>query len=204
MDLLSPCQRASHSPWFAATAMMPTEWSQPIARSGMDDRTSLAGIDIPSTNPVFLAVVGIHILLGLTCVITGAMAMLSRKRAGRHPRYGTVYFWCLAAVFVTASGLAAVRWAEDYHLFVLGTRSFAAAWLGRQARRQRWRCWVRLHIAGMGSSYVLLLIAFYVDNGKSLPLWRDLPRVTYWLIPAIIGIPLIAHALVRHPLASRP
>jgi hypothetical protein len=93
----------------------------------MGDRTNLAGIDIPSTNRVFLAVVGIHILLGLACVISGAIAMLSPKRAGRHPRYGTVYFWCLAAVFVTASGLAAARWAEDYHLFVLGVASFAAA-----------------------------------------------------------------------------
>jgi hypothetical protein len=177
---------------------------QPTAGNGMDDRTSLAGIDIPSTNPVFLTVVGIHILLGLACVIIGAIAMLSQKRAGRHPRYGTVYVWCLAGVFVTASGLAAVRWAEDYHLFALGVLSFAAACLGRQARRQRWRFWVRLHIAGMGSSYVLLLIAFYVDNGHSLPLWRELPPVTYWLIPALVGIPLIVHALVRHPLASRP
>ena len=170
----------------------------------MDDRTSLAGIVIPSTNPVFLAVVGIHILLGLACVITGAIAILSQKRAGRHPLYGSVYFWCLAGVFVTASGIAAVRWAEDYHLFVLGVLSLAAACLGRQARRERWRFWVRLHIAGMGSSYVLLLIAFYVDNGKSLPLWRELPPMTYWLLPTVVGNPLIVHALVRHPLASPP
>ena len=170
----------------------------------MDDRTSLAGIVIPSTNPVFLAVVGIHILLGLACVITGAIAILSQKRAGRHPLYGSVYFWCLAGVFVTASGIAAVRWAEDYHLFVLGVLSLAAACLGRQARRERWRFWVRLHIAGMGSSYVLLLIAFYVDNGKSLPLWRELPPMTYWLLPTVVGIPLFVHALVIHPLASPP
>ena len=26
----------------------------------------------------------------------------------------------------------------------------------------------------MGLSYILLLTAFYVDNGKSLPLWKDL------------------------------
>ena len=58
--------------------------SQPVAGNDMDDgTTSLAGIDIPSTNPVFLTVVGIHILLGLACVVTGAIAMLSQKRAGR-------------------------------------------------------------------------------------------------------------------------
>jgi hypothetical protein len=40
-----------------------------------DGITDIAGIEIPSTNPVFLAVVGIHILLGLACVVTGAIAM---------------------------------------------------------------------------------------------------------------------------------
>ena len=121
--------------------------------------------------------------------------MLSPKRAGRHPQYGTIYFWCLTGIFLTASGLAVVRWAGDYHLFILGTLSFAAACLGRQARRQRWRNWVRLHITGMGSSYVLLLIAFYVDNGKQLPIWKDLPRFT-WLLPLIVEVPLIVRALL--------
>jgi hypothetical protein len=170
----------------------------------MDDATVIAGIEIPSTNPVFLTVVGIHILLGLACVITGAMAMLSAKRAGRHPRNGTIYFWCLAGVFLTMTGLAAVRWAQDYHLFILGALSFAAAYFGRDARRRHWRHWVRLHITGMGSSYVLLLIAFYVDNAKSLPLWKELPSFTYWFLPAVIGIPLIVRALLWHPLARQP
>ena len=172
------------------------------------DMTIVAGIEIPSANPVFLTVVGIHVMLGLACTVTGIIAiiiaMLSRKRAGRHPRYGTIYYWCLAGVFLTASSLAAVRWAQDYHLFILGALSFAAAYLGRQARRHRWRHWVRLHIAGMGSSYVLLLIAFYVDNGRFLPLWKDLPPAAYWLVPAAIGIPLIARALLWHPLVRHP
>lgn len=131
-----------------------------------DGITHIAGIEIPSTNPVFLSVVGLHILLGLVCVMTGAVAMLSEKRAGRHPRNGTIYFWCLAGVALTAGGLAAVRWAQDYHLFVLGALAFAAACFGREARRGRFRHWVRLHITGMGTSYMLLLTAFYVDNGK--------------------------------------
>jgi hypothetical protein len=169
-----------------------------------DGITDIAGIIIPSTNALFLGVVGVHILLGLGCVVTGAIAMLSPKRAGRHPRNGTIYFWCLAGVFLTATGLAAVRWAEDYHLFILGALSFAASFFGRQARQHRWRHWVRLHITGMGSSYVLLRIAFYVDNGKALPLWRDLPPFAYWLLPAAVGIPLIVRALLWHPLARRP
>jgi hypothetical protein len=50
---------------------------------------------------------------------------------------------------VTASALAAIRWAEDFHLFLLGTLAFTAAYLGRMARRKRWSNWVKLHITGM-------------------------------------------------------
>ena len=39
----------------------------------------------------------------------------------------------------------------------------------------------------MGTSYVLLLVAFYVDNGKQLPIWKDLPHFTYWLLPIAAG-----------------
>ena len=54
--------------------------------------TNLAGIEIPSTNPVFLTVVGNHVLLGLASAITGVVAMPKNKRPGRHPRYGSIYF----------------------------------------------------------------------------------------------------------------
>ena len=164
----------------------------------------VAGLEIPSREPLFLALVGIHVLLGLACTITGLIAMLSPKRPGRHLRFGSIYFWALAGVFVTMSALAAARWREDYDLFILGGLAFSAAYLGRRARRKRSRDWVKLHITGMGTSYVLLLTAFYVDNGKNLPLWRNLPQIAFWLIPAAIGVPLILRALWRHPLARTP
>ncbi len=145
---------------------------------------------------VFLA---LHIVVGLACVIAGIVAMLSKKQPGRHPRFGTIYYWSLAVVFVTATGLAVLRWSQDYHLFIIGAFSFGAATLGRTAIRKRRR--VRLHIAGMGFSYILMLVAFYVDNGKNLPLWKDLPPVFYWLIPTIVGLPILVYVLLRHPLA---
>lgn len=37
----------------------------------------------------------------------------------------------------------------------------------------------RVQITGMGLFYILLLTAFYVDNGKSQPLWRDFPSIAY-------------------------
>lgn len=160
--------------------------------------TNVGGIKVPSTSPIFLAIVGLHILLGLACVLTGAVAMLSSKRPGRHPNFGTIYFWCLSGAVALATGLSVVRWMRDYPLFVLGVLSFAAALVGRTARRQRWSGWIWWHITGMGVSYVLLLTAFYVDNGRSLPLWRDFPAISYWLLPTAIGGPLIGRALLRH------
>jgi hypothetical protein len=126
--------------------------------------------------------------------------MLSKKARGRHSTCGTIYFWCLLALSASATFLSVMRWVEDYHLFILGALSFALAWFGRSAMRKRWPHRVRLHITGMGLSYVVLLIAFYVDNGRQLPLWRDLPHFAYWLLPLVVGAPLIIRALLAHPL----
>jgi hypothetical protein len=169
-----------------------------------DGITTFAGLIIPSSDPIFLSVIALHIPLGVTAAVSGVLAMLSRKAHGRHPRFGTLYFWSTAAIFVSAGALSIMRWREDYHLFVLGALCFIAALVGRSARRRRFPGWARVHITAMGSSYVLLLTAFYVDNGKQLPLWRDLPVWSYWLLPAVIGVPLILRALVSHPIARGP
>jgi uncharacterized membrane protein len=167
------------------------------------DTTNVFGVPVPSADPIFLAVVRFHILVGIGCVVAGAVAMLSHKGRGRHSAFGTVYYWCLTVVVATATGLSVTRWAENYHLFFLGALSLIAATLARTAIRQCWRNWVRVHIIGMASSYVLMLTAFYVDNGKNLPLWKELPQVAFWLLPAGLGIPLLVRALLKHPLARR-
>lgn len=167
----------------------------------MPPTTIIAGIVIPSTSPVFLAGVGVHVAVSLVCVVSGAAAMLSPKGPGRHPRFGTLYFWSLAAVAVTAGALAAARWAADWPLALLGAAALALAVLGRRARRRLWPRWAVWHIGGMGLSYIVLLTAFYVDNGANLPVWRDLPRLAYWTWPSLVGLPIIALALWRHPLA---
>ena len=161
------------------------------------------GIVVPCDSSVFLAVLAIHIPFGIACVLAGLVALLSKKQPGRHPKFGTIYYWSLAGVFVSASVMTSLRWAEDYHLFILGTLSFIAASFGRMAHRRGWNGWVRLHILGMGLSYILMLTAFYVDNGKSLPLWKELPTIAYWILPSAVGFPLIVHALLHHPLARQ-
>ena len=165
--------------------------------------TIVVGIPLPSGAPLFLAFVALHIAAGLTAVIGGAVAMLAPKQPGRHPLAGTNYYWALAVVFATTSALAFSRWSEDYHLFILGLLSFVAAMIGRTARQRLWPSWARIHMTGMGSSYILLITAFYVDNGRNLPLWHELPQIAFWLFPAMIGTPMLVIALLRHPLTAR-
>ena len=58
-------------------------------------------------------------------------------------------------------------------------------------------------MTGMALSYILLLTAFYVDNGPHLPLWRHLSPLAYWLVPSLVGVPILIRALLRHPLVRR-
>ncbi len=50
----------------------------------------------------------------------------------------------------------------------------------------------------MGLSYVVMLTAFYVDNGPRLPLYDRLPVLAFWVVPSLIGLPLIARAFRRY------
>jgi len=146
----------------------------------------------------FAALLLAHVPAALVCVVTGAVAAASPKRRGRHPRLGTIYFWGLAIVFASAAGLALLRWTQDRELFVLGAISFGLALVGYTARRVRWKGWTSFHILGMGVSYIVLLTAFYVDNGPHLPLWDRLPALAYWTLPSLVGLPLLVRALRRH------
>jgi hypothetical protein len=121
-----------------------------------DQGVVVLGIPIPSSSPIFLSIVAVHVAAGLVCTIAGIAAMLTAKRAGRHPAAGTVYYWSLFVVFLTMAALSILRWPHNTHLFVLGILSFGAGTLGRTARRRLWRGWLRLHITGMAISYILL------------------------------------------------
>ncbi len=144
-----------------------------------------------------------HVLAGMTCVASGAVAMLSKKGRGRHPRFGDIYYWGLLVVFLTATGMSLLRWPDDAYLFVLGALSFGSASVGFAARKLHRRGWTTFHIVGMGVSYIVLLTAFYVDNGPRLPVYDRLPVIVFWTVPTLVGLPLVARALARHKQVSR-
>ena len=160
--------------------------------------SDIVGLPIPDEGPIFAIVLVTHIVSGLTAVIAGALAATAKKRRGRHPRAGHVYLWALGGIFTTATIMAAIRWHEDAHLFTIAVIAFGPGLYGYQARRRHRPGWPTHHGIGMGGSYIALLTGFYVDNGPFLPLWNQLPHWTYWLLPSLVGIPLIRRALHRY------
>jgi hypothetical protein len=151
---------------------------------------------------MFGFVLALHVAAALTAVVSGALSAAAAKGPGRHPRAGTVYLSALAVVFLTVTTMAAMRWARDWHLFVIATVAFGLAAGGWRARRAtqstqgtQGTLW---HGAMLAGSYVLLFTGFYVDNGPRLPLWDRLPHLAYWFIPAAIGAPLTWRALARY------
>jgi hypothetical protein len=172
-------------------------WHQTMNQYGHVLATShILGTEVGSTAPVFLAFLAIHVLAGITAVLTGATAALARKGSPRHIRAGRWYYAAISVVFGTATTLSVMRWSQDYHLFIIGAVAFTAATAGFLHRRLH-RPGDTGHIAGMGISYVVMLTAFYVDNGPHLPLWDRLPAPAFWLLPSVIGAPIIARAIIR-------
>jgi hypothetical protein len=102
-----------------------------------DSVTNIVGIAIPSTDPTFLIVVGVHVLLGVSCTVAGIIAMLSQKRAGRHPRFGNL-FLVSGRCLCDHDGLGCGALGG-------GLLSLAAPYLGRKAR-QRWGNWIPLSV----------------------------------------------------------
>jgi hypothetical protein len=162
----------------------------------------ILGDQVGSTAPAFLAFLALHVIAGLTAVLTGAIAALARKGSPRHIRAGRWFYRAITVLFATATVLAAMLWRQDYYLFITGAVAFTAATIGYQHRR-RHRPGDTGHIAGMGIGYTAMLTAFYVDNGPHLPLWDRLPVLAFWLLPAAIATPLIARAVIRARHATR-
>jgi len=162
----------------------------------MHDASRILGTEVGSTAPLFLTVLALHVLAGLTAVLTGAAAALTVKGSQRHIVSGRLFYRAITVVFATAAVLTAMRWRQDYHLLIIGAVAFGAAVMGVRHRRLH-RTGDTGHIVGMGIAYVAMLTAFYVDNGPHLPLWDRLPPLVFWFLPSVVGIPFIDRAVRR-------
>ena len=172
-----------------------------INSSLMEQTTDLFGIPVPSTNPLFIGIVVFHIFISLSCVISGFVAMLSEKNNLRHASAGRLYYYGMLVSFISIVVLSIMRWPHNNHLLVIGTLACLSVFVGRRFAQTKIKTnWPRLHTILMGSSYILLLTGFYVDNGKNLPFWKLFPQIFFWFFPAAVGIPIILYVLMKHPL----
>ena len=148
----------------------------------------------------------VHALAGLTTGVTGVLAFRAPKRRGRHHQWGKTYLWAYTVVFFTATILSVQRMPADAYLLVLATLGYGMALSGYAARRFRQepivrhmvgKQWVVVHIIGVIGSYVILWTAFYVDNAHLIPGLKELPTLTFWVLPTLIAIPFLVVSLSR-------
>ena len=137
--------------------------------------------------------ISVHIPAGLIAVGAGLVAMFARKGAWWHRKGGMVYLYAIFAVATTAAGLVATRGFQFAPLLVVGLLAATLAYWGYRSRRTH----QKYHILGMGTSYIAMLTAFYVDNGPKLPFWEMFPGWSFWILPSLIGLPIVGRAIAR-------
>jgi hypothetical protein len=129
----------------------------------------------------------VHILAGLTAGITGVVMFSLPKRRGSHQRWETSYVWAYSVVFLAVLG------------YGLALNGYAARRFGQEARvgDTLAKQWVVVHIVGMIGSYVVLWTAFFVDNAHKIPGLNQLPPLTFWVLPSLIGLSFLVVSLSR-------
>ena len=145
------------------------------------------------------ACLAVHIAAGATGLVLGPLAMRPPKRRGSHTRRGEAYHWVMLAVCVSAAGLAVLAWQRIWWFLPIAAFSYANALYGYVAAKRRRPGWLPRHVGGMGGSYIALVTALLVVN-----LGQELPVV--WLVPTLVGSPIIAWFLneIDHGRRPRP
>ena len=161
----------------------------------------------------------VHVLAGVTTVVTGILTLTRPKQPGSHSRWGGCYLWSYTVVFLTAIILAVQHWPDDANLIVLGSLGYGAALLGYGARRYRLRYWVQrlvgrwgnvVHLSGMISSFVIFLTAFYFDKhllaglAYLLPPLHDLPSGVLLVGPTLLALPFLIQGVRQFAPKTQP
>jgi hypothetical protein len=137
----------------------------------------------------------LHVVSGSAGLLIAPFGLASPKRRGRHTRLGYAYLVAIAGVMLTSVGLAAFDWSRLWWLAVIGIATGAAAAAGLVIRLRHPPGWEPWHVSFMCGSYISLVTALLVVNFDS-PL--------SWVLPTIVGSPVIAWAARRAALRSTP
>lgn len=139
----------------------------------------------------------LHIVFGFSAVALGPIAMLSRKAPGLHPRVGELYHASVLGVCLTAGALALLHWERSWGFLPVAIGSYAFALVGYVAAKLRFRGWLRVHVTCQGGSYIAMVTALLVVNWQTLFNAPGRDALWPWLIPTLVGSPLIAWAARR-------
>ncbi|HEX8495882.1 MAG TPA: hypothetical protein VF661_01705 [Actinomycetales bacterium] len=137
----------------------------------------------------------LHVAAGMVGLLLGPVAMLVPKRTGWHPRLGLVYQGVVAVMTGAALALVALDPARLWGLGLIAVATEAAALAGWRERRRAATGWLPRHVRLMCGSYVSFVTAALVTNWSS-PL--------AWILPTVIGSPLIALAVHRVKTPTSP
>jgi uncharacterized membrane protein len=146
---------------------------------------------------VYQAVLVVHIVSGIVGMLLGLIAMLAAKRRGLHTRVGLIYHWCMLIVCVTAAIMAMLAWDRIWWFLPIALFSYGFALFGYLAARKRRKGWLAPHIVGMGSSYIAMSTATLIVNWDRFTGTSGLRSPAAWILPTLVGTPLIARAIAR-------
>jgi histidinol-phosphate phosphatase family protein len=150
------------------------------------------------------AVLALHMAAGFAGLVLGPVAMAAPKRTGAHTRAGEGYHWVVLAVCLTAASLAALDWPRLWWFLPIAAGSYAFTLLGYVAAKRRWRGWLLTHVSGQGGSYIALVTAVLVVNWSALTGTPGRASPWPWLLPTVVGTPLITWINVQVRRGYRP
>lgn len=127
-----------------------------------------------------------HIAAAATGLALAGPILLAPKRRGVHTMLGRVYIGALIIMCLTALVLVFDRPAVLWPLGIIAVVVLGLALGGLWLALRRPRGWFIWHLNLMSSSAIAFITAFAVQL-------TDLDNVYAWVVPSVIGSPLIAY-----------
>lgn len=152
----------------------------------------------------FRAVLVFHIAVGTVGLVLGPIAMTALKGSRLHAWAGELYHWVMLAVCVSAAGLAWLDWERNWWFLPVAMGSYAFAFVGYVAAKRRWPGWLAAHVSGQGGSYIAMLTAILVVNWQLLTGTSGRSSPWAWILPTLVGSPIIAWVNVQVRRGRRP
>lgn len=164
------------------------------------------------------ALLGFHIAAGVGALVLGPLALLAavppgrlarqsrfdwqprldrqgrRGAAGRQSRFLLAYQAAVLAVCASALGLVALAWSQLWWLTFFAVGTAAAVLGGEWAARRHPLGWAGWSVRLTCGSYVAVVTALLVVS------W---PSLLSWVLPTLVGAPLVEAAAARAARAAR-